>query len=112
LNILKQATEIIEEKPDESIRSELLARELGVSLRNLQRITRTEIDCTPTNFIWLVKLNLASEFLKNRQGNVSEAAYEFGFSNPSHFSRMFKNHFGVSPREYQAGNTSSSDQQV
>jgi len=110
--ILKQATEIIEEKPDESIRSELLARELGVSLRNLQRITRTEIDCTPTNFIWLVKLNLASEFLKNRQGNVSEAAYEFGFSNPSHFSRMFKNHFGVSPREYQAGNTSSSDQQV
>jgi len=101
--ILKQATEIIEEKPDESIRSELLARELGVSLRNLQRITRIEIDCTPTNFICLVKLNLASEFLKNKQGNVSEAAYEFGFSNPSHFSRMFKNHFGISPKEFQKG---------
>jgi len=59
------------------------------------------MNCTPTNFIWIVKLKLAAKFLINKQGNVSEAAYEFGFSNPSHFSRMFKKHFGVSPKEFQ-----------
>jgi len=59
-----------------------------------------------------VKLNLAAEFLKNKRGNVSEAAYEFGFSNPSHFSRMFKKYFGISPKEYQTKNTRSPTQQV
>jgi len=99
--ILQEATKIITSKPDESIRSEGLSRELGISLRNLQRISKTEMNCTPTNFIWIVKLKLAAKFLINKQGNVSEAAYEFGFSNPSHFSRMFKKHFGVSPKEFQ-----------
>jgi len=99
--ILQDASRIITVILNESIRSEALARELGISLRNLQRITKAEMNCTPTNFIWLVKLKLAAEFLKNKEGNVSEAAYEFGFSNPSHFSRMFKNHFGVSPSEFQ-----------
>jgi len=101
--ILQLASEIITEKPDETIRSEILAGKLGISLRNFQRITKAELNCTPTSFIWLVKLKLAAEFLKNKQGNVSDAAYEFGFSNPSYFSRMFKKHFGVSPKEYQKG---------
>jgi len=107
--ILQLATEFITEKPDETIRSEDLAKEIGISLRNFQRITKAELNCTPTNFIWLVKLNMAAEFLKNKQGNVSDAAYEFGFSNPSYFSRMFKKHFGVSPKEYQKGVGSDSD---
>ena len=103
-NIIQRAMEILTKKADEHIRSEALAGELGISLRNFQRITKEEIDCTPTNFIWMVKLNLAAKYLKNKQGNVSEAAYEFGFSDPSHFSRLFKKHFGVSPKEFQKEN--------
>jgi len=99
--VLQFATRIIRTRYDETIRSEELAGEMGISLRNFQRITKSELNCTPTNLIWLVKLDLAADFLTNNQGNVSEAAYEFGFSNPSHFSRMFKKHFGDSPTEYQ-----------
>jgi len=109
---LQSATKFITNDSDETIRSEVLAKEIGISLRNFQRITKAELNCTPTNFIWIVKLNLAAEFLKNKRGNVSEAAYEFGFSNPSHFSRMFKKYFGISPKEYQTKNTRSPTQQV
>jgi len=70
----------------------------------LQRITKEEIDTTPTNFIYLVKLNLAAEYLKNHLGNVSETAYEFGFSDPGYFSKLFKKHFGISPLDYQEKN--------
>jgi AraC-like DNA-binding protein len=84
--------------------SEMVAREMGVSLRKLQRITKAEMNCTPTRFIYLVKLNQSANYLANNEGNVSEAAYEFGFTDPSYFSKLFKNHFGISPAEYRSQN--------
>ncbi|MBL4561410.1 MAG: helix-turn-helix domain-containing protein, partial [Labilibaculum sp.] len=32
--------------------------------------------------------------------NISEAAYQTGFSNPAYFSKRFKELFGKSPRDY------------
>jgi len=98
--ILKKATDILTTHRQENYGSEKLAGDLGMSIRTLQRITKEELNITPTNFIYLVKLNLAAEYLKNRLGNVSETAYEFGFSDPGYFSKLFKKHFGITPLEY------------
>ncbi len=98
--ILKKASEYIIDKKSETIHSEELAKNLGLSLRTLQRITREELNVTPTNYIRLIKLKLAADFLKNKSGNVTDAAYEFGFSDPSYFSKTFKKHFEVSPSDY------------
>jgi AraC-like DNA-binding protein len=102
--ILKKASAFLTDFHQENIGSEKLARHLGISIRKLQRITHEELDATPTNFIYLVKLNLAAEFLKSRKGNVSETAYEYGFSDPAYFSKLFKKHFGMSPVEYMERN--------
>ncbi|MFP4471353.1 MAG: helix-turn-helix domain-containing protein [Bacteroidales bacterium] len=98
--ILKKAADYITGNSNENIHSEKLANHLGVTIRKLQRITQDELQTTPTNFIYLIKLNLAAEYLKSRKGNISETAYEFGFSDPGYFSKLFKRHFGVSPNEY------------
>ncbi len=98
--ILKRASEIIIQKKSEPLRSEDVSRELGISLRTFQRITRSELNLTPTNYICVIKLNLAAEFLKEKKGNVADAAYEFGFSDPSYFSKTFKKHFEISPTEF------------
>jgi AraC-like DNA-binding protein len=98
--ILQKAARIITARHADPIHSEELAKNLGLSLRTFQRITREELHVTPTNYIYIVKLNLAADFLKAKAGNVTEAAYRFGFSDPSYFSRQFKKHFGVSPTEY------------
>ncbi len=98
--VLRKATDFVVQKPDEMLNSEMLAAQLGMSLRKLQRITNTELNCTPTSFIQMIKLNQAADYLKSRKGNVSETAYDFGFSDPSHFSRLFKKHFGLSPAEF------------
>jgi len=105
--ILKKATDYITENSGENIHTENLASELGVSIRKLQRITQEELQTTPTNFISLIKLHLAATYLKSRKGNVSETAYEFGFSDPGYFSKLFKRHFGLSPLEYLDKNDNS-----
>lgn len=98
--MLKIAADYLIEKKSETIHSEKLAKQIGISLRNFQRITREELNLTPTNFICVIKLKLASEYLKNKEGNITDAAYNFGFSDPSYFSRIFKKHFGVSPSDF------------
>jgi AraC-like DNA-binding protein len=103
--LLQKATDYISQNCHEILNSEKLAQHLGVSLRTLQRITRDEINCTPTNFIYIVKLNLAAEYLRQGKANVSQTAYEFGFSDPGYFTRLFHKHFGVSPLEYLANHS-------
>ncbi len=98
--ILKSISNFIIEKQSESIHSENAAKAAGISLRTFQRITREELNLTPTNFIYVIKLKLVADFLKNKKGNVTDAAYEFGFSDPSYCSKIFKKYYGVSPTEF------------
>ncbi len=102
--LLKKAAVYVSENYYENMGSEKLAQHLCISLRKLQRITREELDATPTNFIYMVKLNLAADYLKKHKGNISETAYEFGFSDPGYFSKLFKKHFGMSPAEFLENN--------
>ncbi|MCX6149089.1 MAG: helix-turn-helix domain-containing protein [Ignavibacteriales bacterium] len=98
--ILQKASKYIIDNKHRTIHSEEVAKEIGISLRHFQRLTREELNTTPTNFIYLVKLKLAEEFLICKLGNITEAAFEFGFNDLSHFSKLFKNHFGLSPSDY------------
>lgn len=98
--LLQKATDYIQANSHEIINSEELARHLGISLRKLQRVTREEINSTPTAFIYIVKLNLAAGFIKEGRGNIAETAYHFGFSSPSYFTRLFREHYGVTPMEF------------
>lgn len=98
--ILGKASGFIIKNPSLHISPQQLANSLHISLRTLQRLTKDELNCTPTVFISAVKLSMASEFLKTKQGNISQAAYDFGFSDPAYFSRLFKKHYGISPRDF------------
>jgi AraC-like DNA-binding protein len=98
--ILQKALHVITKNKDTFYSTQELATILGISRRKFQEITRNELQCTPTNFIHRIKLNQAADFLKNKQGNVSEATYEFGFSDPAYFSKIFKKQFGISPSKY------------
>jgi len=98
--ILNRAREILITNKNSPINSEELSKSIGISLRKFQRITREELNCTPTNYIYMLKLSLAAEYITKGLGNVSQAAYEFGFSDPAYFSKLFKKHYGISPKEF------------
>ena len=53
-----------------------------------------------TQFIRMIKLKRAAQFLDNTDYSISEIVYEVGFTNPSYFTKRFKQQFGVSPKDY------------
>jgi AraC-like DNA-binding protein len=81
---------------------ERIAEEMGVSLNQLNRIMKTD-GLSPMRFVWQMRLERASRLLSSpAQGRVSikEVAYRCGFSSEAHFSRAFRNRYGMTPREF------------
>jgi AraC-like DNA-binding protein len=90
----------IQQHIDEDIPVERLASEINVSIRQLQRIIKTELDMTPKQYMTILKLEKAEALLQDGQWTVSEVAFKCGFADPSYFGAVFKKYFGKTPAEF------------
>ena len=79
-----------------------LSQKLAMSDTQLYRKLKAITGKTPSQFIRSVRLQKAMALLQNSGLNVSEIAYEVGFTSPQYFSRMFKEEFGFPPSELRA----------
>ncbi len=55
---------------------------------------------SPNTFVRDYRLNEALQLLNKNSGNISEIAFETGFSSPSYFSKCFQKRFGFIPSDY------------
>ena len=55
---------------------------------------------TPGKWLLDKRLDYAANLILNNNTNISQVAFECGFEDVSHFSRVFKNKFGLSPSTY------------
>lgn len=78
----------------------MLGRELGFSRTNFYRKVKALTGISPTDLLRVYRLNRAAELLLTREYTVGEVGEKIGFGSQSHFSSLFKKHFGVSPRTY------------
>lgn len=85
---------------------EELAKNMGMSRVHLYKKITALTGKTPIEFIRLMRLKRATQYLAESQLTVAEIAYRLGFNNPKYFSKYFKEEFGILPSEYQ-GNTRS-----
>lgn len=76
-----------------------LSQQLVMSDTQLYRKLKAITGKTPSQFVRTVRLQKAMALLKSSSLNVSEVAYEVGFTSPQYFSRMFKEEFGFPPSE-------------
>ena len=53
-----------------------------------------------SEFIRNIRLEQAVRLLKEQKVNVTQVAYAVGFNNQTHFSTVFKKHYGMTPTEY------------
>lgn len=80
-----------------------LAKEINIGRSKLYTMVKDVTGLTPNNYILTFKLEKAAGFIKeNRRFLVSELAYGLGFSSPKYFSQCFKEHFGLTPKEFNA----------
>jgi len=78
---------------------EHLAEELLLSRSKLYRKIKALTGDTATEFIRKVKLEKAKNLIETTDLTVSEICYQVGFSSPSYFTKCFKNHFNILPKE-------------
>lgn len=79
---------------------EMLASAVGVSRVHLHRKMKELTGQTPHDFISNIRLRQAGNLLKNNHNSIQEVMFACGFSNSTTFSTIFKNFYGMSPREY------------
>jgi transcriptional regulator GlxA family with amidase domain len=89
---------------EENIETPLTARQLaeraGISVRALGRILTGRVGESPMRYYLKVRLQAARNSLFYSDIPIQGIAVSSGFSCPEVFSRCFRAHFGVSPREF------------
>ncbi len=85
---------------DDSFDVGALMEQLGMSRTHLTRKLKILTGMSPGTLIRNIRLEKAAELLLGKAGNITEIANSVGISNPSHFTKTFRNYFGVSPRKY------------
>lgn len=88
----------MEENLEEPLPSLSLARTAGISERQLERLFRRAMGCTPNRYYLDLRLRRARILLGQTRMPVMEVALACGFATPAHFSRAYKRHFGHAPR--------------
>ena len=77
-----------------------LAKRAGVSVRALNRVLHAKIGESPMRYYRKIRLQAARNALFYSDVPIQEIAASCGFASPEVFSRTFKEHFGLSPREF------------
>lgn len=80
-----------------------LAAAVHLSPFHLSRLFKAETGLPPFEYLTAVKIERAKALLLAGDRTVTQACFESGFNNLSHFSRVFSARVGVSPSEFRRG---------
>lgn len=75
----------------------------GMSESKLKRLFKQIFGNSIYNYYQSFRMKKAAYLIKEENLSVSEAGYRLGFSNLSHFTRLFEAHIGVKPKKYSTG---------
>ena len=95
---------------DTDLSPKTVAAQVGISKRYLQ----TLLAASGTSFVQelnATRLDRASEMLADKRLAalaIADVAYRSGFLDPAYFTRLFRKRFGITPREWRAGNAPQS----
>lgn len=72
----------------------------GMSESKLKRLFKQIFGNSIFNYYQAFRMKEAAYLIKEEKMSVSEVGYRLGFSNLSHFTRLFETHIGVKPKKY------------
>lgn len=97
---IQEAIHYMEQNFQNDISIEEIAAVCGINRSYLGKIFRNSIGRSPQEFVMNYRMVKATELLKLTTLSIADIGTAVGYGNPLHFSRAFKNIYGVSPREW------------
>jgi len=97
---LTMAIEFINQHLNEYIDIEVLCRIACMCRTKFFNQFKLHLGCTPLAFQQQQRLKKATELIKTGM-QITQVSFELGFISSSHFSRIFKRFYGISPKSYQ-----------
>lgn len=98
-NPIQKAIRYMKENFSSPISIKQLAADLNMSEANFCQYFKKITGITPLEYLTNLKLLKAKEIIQNQ--SISETAFELGYENISHFITLFKNKYGMTPKQYQ-----------
>lgn len=96
---IRKAAEILRRCLDQPPTVVELSRQVGLNTSDLKRGFREIYDSSPARYSRQNRMETARNLLTNSALPILNIALEVGFSNPSQFTRAFRQHFGINPSE-------------
>lgn len=96
---LLAAIAMMEARLEEPAPLEEICAAAQLSLRHLQRLSRDHLGMSPVSFYRSLRLKQARSMLLHGSESILEVAMASGFVSASHFTRRYRQLFGVSPSE-------------
>ena len=98
--IIRQAQQFISAHIREKLSVPLVARQVDVSPSYLTALFHKNLQISPGEYIRRIKLQESKQMIRENNLNFTEIAAELQYSTVHHFSRQFKEKFGITPTEY------------
>jgi AraC family transcriptional regulator, glycine betaine-responsive activator len=89
--------EKMEDNLEDPLSPSLLAKQAGLSTRQLERLFRRYLDRSPKRYYLELRLKKARSLLLQTDMSVINVALACGFSSPSHFSKCYRAFYGRTP---------------
>ena len=98
--IIRQAQQYISTHIREKLSVPLVARQVDVSPSYLTALFHKNLQISPGEYIRRIKLQESKQMIRENNLNFTEIAAALKYSTVHHFSRQFKEKFGITPTEY------------
>ncbi|MDF2958348.1 MAG: two-component system response regulator [Paenibacillus sp.] len=100
LSVKKAAAYIQEHIFDENLSLQSVADELNLSVSYTSECIKEATGINFTQHVTNVRLGRAKELLEDPSCKIYEIAFQCGYADYAHFTKMFKKYYGYSPKEY------------
>lgn len=104
--LLEQVGRLVETRLSDGIRIPAIAEHLGYSPSRLRALVRERTGLSLGKYLESARIARAHQLIDMTDMNISEIAYACGYESPAAFSRLFRKHMGMTPREHRKGTAS------
>ncbi len=94
---LSGVVQMMEQNIEEPISPATLAKDVGMSTRQLERLFRRYLNRSPKRYYMELRLQKARNLLMQTDMSVINVALACGFASPSHFSKCYRSHYNTTP---------------